>query len=215
VAALGKQGVSGIRLTDGRKTWEEPCDLIACGFHLVPNTETAALLGCAFQGPFVVVDDWQQTSVAGVYCVGEPTGIAGLDGALVQGRIGGLACAGKLREAGKLHRRQQSAAAFAASLERAFSLRQELRRLAQPDTIVCRCEDVRYQALAPCSSWVEAKLQTRCGMGPCQGRICGPATQTIYGWRPGSVRPPIYPVPVSALIDDEDEAISIAHEENQ
>jgi len=67
------------------------------------------------------------------------------------------------------------------------------------DTIVCRCEDVTAGAIAARSSWVDAKLQTRCGMGPCQGRICGGASSFLYGWSRGSVRPPIFPVSVQNL----------------
>jgi hypothetical protein len=84
-------------------------------------------------------------------------------------------------------------------LTSAFRLRPELRSLALPETLVCRCEDVPYKALASRTGWIEAKLQTRCGMGPCQGRICGPATATLFGWTPTSIRPPIFPIPVSAL----------------
>jgi hypothetical protein len=42
-------------------------------------------------------------------------------------------------------------------------------------------------------------LLTRCGMGPCQGRICGPATQFLFDWKPDSVRPPVYPVRVESM----------------
>jgi hypothetical protein len=38
-------------------------------------------------------------------------------------------------------------------------------------------------------------------MGPCQGRICGAATQFLYGWLPESVRPPILPVRFQTLAD--------------
>ncbi len=213
LAAEGAEKVTGIRLTDGRKAWTEGCDLIACGFHLVPNTELAALLGCAITQGFVTVDARQQTSLQHVYCVGEPTGIAGLEGALLQGTIAGLVCAGQEQKAQELRGAQRAVIAFAARLQRAFHLREEVGRLAEPETIVCRCEDVRYDRLAACRSWVEAKLQTRCGMGPCQGRICGPATQTLFAWQAGSVRPPLYPVPVSAFIHNE--TIPIAHEERQ
>jgi hypothetical protein len=103
---------------------------------------------------------------------------------------------------------------FAARLENAFRLRTELRALASDETIVCRCEDVRYEQIIPCTSWTEAKLQTRCGMGPCQGRICGPAIQTIFGWKPTSVRPPLYPVPVVAFRQHVPQTTS-AHEEIQ
>ncbi len=186
-----------VRFTDGTTAWDEPCDLLACGFHLVPNTELAALLGCSFRGDYVQVDEQQQTSVADVYCAGEPTGIAGLEAALLQGEIAGLACAG--RPTASLRGRSLAAKRFAARLEKTFQLRPELRLLASPETIVCRCEDVPFRALVGRRGWADAKLQTRCGMGPCQGRICGPATETLFGWTPGSVRPPLSPVPVSAL----------------
>ena len=45
----------------------------------------------------------------------------------------------------------------------------------------------------------EAKLQTRCGMGPCQSRVCGPAVEFLLGWKPDSVRPPLFPVSVNSL----------------
>ena len=60
LAALGKKKVEAVRLTDGERTWEEPCDLLACGFHLVPNTELAALLGCTLREGLIEVDDMQQ-----------------------------------------------------------------------------------------------------------------------------------------------------------
>jgi len=66
-------------------------------------------------------------------------------------------------------------------------------------TIVCRCEDVTHGEIRTCDSWREAKLHTRCGMGPCQGRICGSAAEFLYGWRRPVPRPPILPVPVEAL----------------
>ena len=200
VAAFGDEAsglLKSVRFTDGAETWDEPCDMLACGFHLVPNTELASLLGCKLRGDFVAVDEQQQTSVANVYCAGEPTGIAGLDAALVQGEIAGLACAGQ--KTGPLRARNAAEQRFAARLEIAFRLRLELRLLPSPETIVCRCEDVTYGDLASRAGWTDAKLQTRCGMGPCQGRICGPATQTLFGWTPKSIRPPLFPVPVNAL----------------
>jgi NADPH-dependent 2,4-dienoyl-CoA reductase/sulfur reductase-like enzyme len=206
VSVEGDASVRAVHLTDGRRTWSEPCDLLACGFHLVPNTELAALLGCRFRGDFVEVDRQQRTSVANVFCAGEPTGIAGLDAALVQGEIAGLIAADEMAKASALFQRRNTQLAFARRLKSAFRLRPELRSLAAPDTIVCRCEDVRYSQLQERTSWTEAKLATRCGMGPCQGRICGPAVQTLFQWRLSSVRPPIFPVPLSVF--DEDDSIS-------
>ena len=199
LAALGTEKIEGVRLTDGQRTWEEPCDMLACGFHLVPNTELAALLGCALRDGFIEVNEMQQTSVTNVFAAGEPTGIAGLESALLTGTIAGLAAAGKIDEAKALLPRRQKLERFAAQLKSAFALRHELLNLAQPDTIVCRCEDVTFETLKAYANWPEAKRQTRCGMGACQGRVCGPATEVLFGWRPSSVRPPLFPVPLSAM----------------
>ena len=174
--------------------------MFACGFHLVPNTELASLLGCTLRDSFIEVDDIEQTSIADVFAAGEPTGIAGLDSALLTGTMAGLAAAGKTEEATALLPRRKKMERFAAQLNEAFALRPELLALAAPDTIVCRCEDVTYESLTAHQSWTEAKLQTRCGMGPCQGRICGPATEALFGWHNTSVRQPVMPVPLSALV---------------
>jgi NADPH-dependent 2,4-dienoyl-CoA reductase/sulfur reductase-like enzyme len=198
------QGLRGVLLSDGTREWEEPCDLLACGFHLVPNTEVASLLGCAFRGSYVRVDKTQRTSVEGVYCAGEPTGIAGLDAALLQGEIAGLQCAG--RDTDVLRGRAKVGQKFQIGLEKAFALRPELSLLAKPETIVCRCEDIAFGALQGRLGWVDAKLQTRCGMGPCQGRVCGPAVEHLLGWKPVSVRQPLSPVPIEVFCSyNEDE----------
>jgi NADPH-dependent 2,4-dienoyl-CoA reductase/sulfur reductase-like enzyme len=194
-----------IRLTDGARIWDQPCDLLAVSFHLTPNTELPALLGCRLEHGAVWVDGQQRTSVPDVFCAGEPCGIAGVNAALIEGEIAGLAAAGRSTEAAKLSQRRETERAFGRRLDQAFALRDELRSLATPDTLLCRCEDVRVGQVAACHGWTEAKLQTRCGMGPCQGRICGPAVEALFGWTPSSVRPPLYPIPVAAWCGQTDE----------
>jgi NADPH-dependent 2,4-dienoyl-CoA reductase/sulfur reductase-like enzyme len=193
VAARGQNTLEEVVISQGHKTMDIPCDYLACGFHLVPNTELAELLGCQVRDDFVQVDDFQQTSVPGVFCAGELTGIGGLDLALVEGQIAGLTTGGDLAAAKRLFGERRKLRNFARALDRAFALRGELRNLPLPETIVCRCEDVTYSRLAQHRSWRGAKLQTRCGMGPCQARVCGPVTRFLFGWSPDSVRPPIFP----------------------
>jgi NADPH-dependent 2,4-dienoyl-CoA reductase/sulfur reductase-like enzyme len=197
IAASDDMQLEAVRMTDGTRTWIEPCDLLASGYHLVANTEIADLLGCAFQGRFVKVDDAQRTSLQNIFCAGEPTGIAGLEAALAQGELAGLACAGK--SSTSVQTRVAKQRVFGARLEKAFALRDELRLLVRPDTIVCRCEDVSFGRISSRTGWTDAKLQTRCGMGPCQGRICGPAVEHLLGWKPVSVRQPLFPVPLQVL----------------
>lgn len=198
-AAEGNGKVESVTLRTERKTWKESCDYLACGFHLVPNTELASLLGCELRAGFVRIDDFQESSVAGIYCAGEPTGIGGLELSIAEGQIAGCAAAGQRERAQKYFGERKSQRRFSMALERAFMLRDELRPLPRAETIVCRCEDVKFGRLREQSSWRAAKLQTRCGMGPCQGRVCGPAAEFLFGWKAESARPPIFPVAVESL----------------
>jgi NADPH-dependent 2,4-dienoyl-CoA reductase/sulfur reductase-like enzyme len=172
---------------------------LACGFHLVPNIELAALLGCNITDGFVDVDECQQTSREKILCAGEPTGIGGVEKSLLEGKIAGLAASGQKAVASRYFRELNSLEKFTAALNRTFDLRDELRHLADDTTIVCRCEDVEYARLVKFNNSREAKLQTRCGMGACQGRVCGAATEFLFGWKRGSVRPPIFPVKMEDL----------------
>jgi NADPH-dependent 2,4-dienoyl-CoA reductase/sulfur reductase-like enzyme len=176
------------------------CDYLAIGYGLVPNAEAANAAGCRVDDGSVVVDHWQKTTTEAVYCAGESTGIGGVDLSIAEGLIAGYAAAGKHEEAKKHFAAREKARRFAILLNNTFALREELTHLAAPETLVCRCEDVSYGKLQEFRSWREAKLQTRCGMGPCQGRVCGPVTEFLFGWRASSVRPPITPSRVESLI---------------
>src|SRR6185503_4376776 len=63
------------------------CDFLCVAFGLVPNVELARLLGCEVEHGEVTVDATQATTVANVYCAGEPTGIGGVDLSIVEGQI--------------------------------------------------------------------------------------------------------------------------------
>ena len=175
----------GVRMSDGRR-WS--CDYLACGFGLTPNLELARHSGCAVEGGFVVVDEWQRTNVAGIYAVGEMTGIGGVEKAEAEGWAAGSGT----KLAGEHGR-------FVNLLKTSFALRSELFSLATADTIVCRCEDVQLYKLEGMAGQREAKLQTRCGMGACQGRICGPILGLIHGWETTRVRPPSVPLRIKDL----------------
>jgi D-hydroxyproline dehydrogenase subunit alpha len=206
IAAAGKDVLESVTIADRGSIRTVACDFLACGFHLVPNTELPVLFGCRLQDGFVEVDRFQQTSVADVFCAGEPTGIGGVELSVIEGQIAGLAAAGREDVAEKYFGERRKLQRFAARLERAFALRPELKGITSLGTIVCRCEDVTYGRLKPHSSWRAAKLQTRCGMGPCQGRVCGPATEFLLGWSPDSVRPPVFATRLDCL------SASVLHE---
>ncbi|HYG22632.1 MAG TPA: FAD/NAD(P)-binding oxidoreductase [Verrucomicrobiae bacterium] len=201
--AEGTAAVESVTLTDGRRTWTEACDALACAFGLVPNLELPVLVGCELEGGFVRVNEFQQTSIPSIYCAGEITGIAGADAALISGQIAGHAAAGRESQAARLAREQPRWRAFQRALEKAFALRAEVTQLAADDTLLCRCEDVAIGRARQFKSWRDAKLQTRCGMGACQGRICGTAAKYVLGWQADSVRPPVLPARVESLIENQ------------
>jgi D-hydroxyproline dehydrogenase subunit alpha len=195
----GPERLEAVTLRQGDKAWMIGCDYLACGFGLVPNVELPSALGCAISDGGVQVDEWQQSSLPHIYCAGEVTGIGGLDLSLVEGQIAGFAATGQLDEARTHFARRMHARHFAALLANSFALRDELKTLATANTVVCRCEDVPFHALQSHTNWRSAKLHTRCGMGTCQGRICGAATSFLFGWIPASVRPPITPARLTSL----------------
>ena len=198
-SAQGADRLEGVTLRSARKTWTEKCDCLATGFGFLPNLELPRLLGCRVENGAVVVNDRQESSQAGVYIAGEPTGIGGEGRALVEGRIAGFAAAGRPEKAERFFRRRRRAWAFSRAMDRAFELGDEVKKLADPETLICRCEDVTRRDLEKFGDWRSAKLQTRCGMGPCQGRICGGAVEKLFGWEIESIRPPVFPVKIGTL----------------
>jgi D-hydroxyproline dehydrogenase subunit alpha len=199
LAAHGKNALEAVTISRAGHPEVIKCDYLACGFHLVPNVELPVLMGCQVRCGYVQVDELQQTTVKGIFCAGEPTGIGGVELAIVEGQIAGMAATEQLPEAKTLFTNREKLRRFARALDETFSLRSELRALPASDTLVCRCEDVPYSRLREHTSWRSAKLHTRCGMGPCQGRICGPAAQFLFKWNPDSVRPPVFPARVENL----------------
>ncbi|MGA2499733.1 MAG: FAD/NAD(P)-binding oxidoreductase, partial [Tepidisphaeraceae bacterium] len=125
------------------------CDCLACGFFLVPQLELPRLLDCAVNSGCVTVNELQQSSVPDIFCAGETTGIGGLEKSLIEGHIAGHAAAGNVPAAQLLFGPRRKSRRFAAQLGSAFELRPELKTLADDNTIVCRCEDVRLGDLRP------------------------------------------------------------------
>ena len=183
-----------VTLTDGRRVWTELADMAGIGYGLVPSVGLAELAGCEIRHGAVVTDESQCSTVPGIYAAGESTGIAGAEPAITEGIAAGTAAAG-----GPPARRGRASRRFAARLADAFSLRSELRTLADPRTIVCRCEDVRIGQIDGAWSSRQAKLYTRAGMGPCQGRICQPALEFLLGTRADPSRVPLFAAPVATL----------------
>jgi NADPH-dependent 2,4-dienoyl-CoA reductase/sulfur reductase-like enzyme len=204
IRAHGGDRLEAVTVHLGNGTRTMACEYLACGFGLVPNLELPALFGCTVADGAACVDEWQETSRPGIYCAGEVTGVAGVESAQVEGQIAGFAATGRWDDARARFSARERARRFARVLDRAFALREDLKSLPDADTIVCRCEDVTYRDVRQHVSWRSAKLHTRCGMGPCQGRVCGAATAFLLGWTQDAVRPPVTAAALGSLaqIDD-------------
>lgn len=208
-AAHGDERVREVDIETAHGSRRVACDLLAVGYGLVPNVELARLLGCRLDAsgahPHVAVDEDLQSSVADVFAAGEACGIGGRDCALVEGAMAGHMAADRADAARALRPRRRHARAFAERLQQDFALRLRVRALAAADTLVCRCEDVPLSAVQALSDPRQARLITRCGMGACQGRICGAALRELGvhadDVSPAATRPPLFPSRLAALAD--------------
>jgi hypothetical protein len=176
-----------------------------------------------------------QTSVPGVWLVGDGAGVAGALVAELEGTFAGLVVARRL---GALSRRAFAAARrplarrlarlmrFRAALDGVYRLRPGLVALAAPDTVVCRCEELTRAEVedgiaAGGTDLRTLKVMTRLGMGPCQGRMCWPAAARLLAARTGqsveeagplSARPPVLPVTLGSLCQQRPVAAGAAGE---
>ena len=201
IAAHGKTALSAVTLASldshGRPMPETKrqieVDTLAVGYGFRPSCELTTLAGCAHQfsetagGRYCVVDrDTGETNVEGVYAAGEVTGIGGARAAFQEGRIAGLSVASSLKHwddeaSQRLHdtrlrrRREQK---FADLVSCTFAPPLGLAEFITDNTVICRCEEVSGRAVreavtAGAHTATAIKMWTRCGMGRCQGRMCG------------------------------------------
>lgn len=202
--AIGNDALQLIEVDGPHGIERIECDQLAVGYGLVPNGELAQMLGCSMKQEgahaCVDVDGMQRTSVANVYAAGELCGIGGRDSAWLEGRMAGMAATGGSIDASLL-RRQRHARAFATALRDHFALDPYIYDLAEPGTLICRCEDVTLQALDHYEDARSAKLATRCGMGACQGRVCGTALAELGRFPRSGQRPPLFPARLATLGD--------------
>ena len=218
-AIIGRVDADGRPRRETAQTVE--VDVVGAGFGLVPSIELGLLLGCASRydgnrgGHLLTVDDAQRTSVAGVFAAGEIGGIGGAEVAIAEGELAAAAIVNELRGAAipsalrtKVRRERRAADAML----RAFAPLPGLYELAQPDTIVCRCEDVSLQrsrdaAALHGGSLRAIKVGCRAGMGPCQARICGPSLQALACGEPHRTmdlpvaQVPLKPVCTQTIVD--------------
>lgn len=192
------RGVTGFRYADasGREAFL-PCTAVGMGYHLRAESQLADLAGCAFAfNPLLrqwlpQADAMGRSSVAGVYLAGDGVRILGADGAEASGRLAALAVLedrGDRRFGGRiapLRRELERHIRFARGIATAFPWPYPLAAELPDETLVCRCEAITAGELRASVSGLgapevnRAKAFSRVGMGRCQGRFCGLASQEI------------------------------------
>ncbi|GLY44608.1 hypothetical protein Amsp01_106310 [Amycolatopsis sp. NBRC 101858] len=181
-------------------------DAVCVGHGFTPQPELAVAAGCVLDGGFVRTDDHQRTSVATVFAAGEITGIGGADAARAEGAVAGCAAAGGTPSRALLRERDRTRK-FAQRLNAAHPIGAAWPGWLRDDTIVCRCEETTYGDLKsavddPVAPGPHAlKLGTRAGLGPCQGRMCGPAVAELCGGAERHHRPIAQPIRLGELAD--------------
>lgn len=208
-------------------------DTLGVGYGFMPNTELSYALGCnhrydpAQAAFFARHDDNMQSSQTGVFVAGEITGIGGSVIALHQGRLAGWAAAAQagkvlpasiIKERDRLRRALRHQQAFATTLNQMFALRPGRHSWPTSETMLCRCEEVTFGTVEKAARESQArdartvKSLTRCGMGLCQGRVCGQLVTGLVaeltGRDPAEVgtfttRPIVRPLPLEQLLKDE------------
>ncbi|MGK9230380.1 NAD(P)/FAD-dependent oxidoreductase [Inquilinus limosus] len=226
---VGRGRVAGVAFRRGG-VWQ-PLDGVTTVFlhqGVVPNLQLAWAAGCP---PLwdadrlcwtAETDAWGRSAVPGLLIAGDAAGIAGARAAADRGRLAALAAAWSLDFLSERHR-DALARPLQASLRREAAIRPFLERLYRPRfglrvpadnaVIVCRCEEVtagmvRREARRGAVEANRLKSALRCGMGPCQGRICAGTVSELAAAASGlpveavgrfRVRPPIRPVPLDQL----------------
>jgi len=203
------------------------CDTVLLHHGVVPNTQAARSLGVEhrwddLQQCFApVLDAWGGTEVDGVFIAGDGAGIGGAQVAEIAGRIAALRIAEDLSKLSRstrdaltapLWRARAKERAIRPFLETAYPPCREA-LLPADATIVCRCEEVtageiRGYARLGCLGPNQTKAFGRPGMGPCQGRYCGPTVTALLAEANGQtpddtgyyrIRPPLKPVTLGEL----------------
>jgi hydrogen cyanide synthase HcnB len=212
-------------------------DTICLGYGLVPSTELMMLAECEVSydlglGGYIPLRKANmETTVPGIYAVGDGAGVAGKKAAIEEGSIAGISIASSLgyissANAGERIKRCQKRLnkinRFRKLLDSISLPRAGLYELAKDDTVICRCEDITLKQLKEALTddtiqIKDFKRMTRMGMGSCEGRMCGPSTiemmrhqlnapaEDVGCLRP---RPSIKPVALGVLAADKDDEIS-------
>jgi NADPH-dependent 2,4-dienoyl-CoA reductase/sulfur reductase-like enzyme len=224
----GERGTASVVFRRGTKPVERlAADHVLLHQGVTPNVNLASAAGCALewhegQACFRPrTDVWGRTSVEGIAITGDGAGIGGAEIAALRGRLAGIDAAHALDRlnAGAREALALPLRARIATYDRGREFLDLLYRpsshfrLPHDEALACRCEEVTGRQLRETAALGvpgpnQMKSMLRCGMGPCQGRLCGLTVVEVIaaarGVPPAEVgyyrlRSPVKPVTVAEM----------------
>ena len=203
-------------------------DTICNAYGFLPAIQLSLHLGCSHHYDpkiWAFVPDFNArmaSSQPGVYLAGDITGVGGKPLAELQGFMAGISVLEQLNSLKKpeADRRRRELIpkirreeAFSRWLWNRYRLRPGLLEIMEEDTLICRCEGVRFRDLLDSldhgsRDLFGVKLRSRMGMGSCQGRYCMMNTAMLISKVTGipvpqigtpSVRPPLTPTRLDSI----------------
>ncbi len=220
----GTTQAEAVSYTHGGKRHRTEASLVLLHNGLIPCTQLSLGAGCKqiwnaeqrYWQPWT--DEWGATNLERIAVAGDGSGTCNAPVAACQGTLAALDAAMRL---GKLSQTERDEMARTVCTELAHyravnpptAPAAELLAPIGADDIVCQCESVTVaelqDAIAQGSSELNAiKAFTRCGMGLCQGRLCGPVAAEVIARALGQsveqvgqfrVRLPVRPLPLAEL----------------
>ncbi|MEO1702592.1 MAG: NAD(P)/FAD-dependent oxidoreductase [Pseudomonadota bacterium] len=192
IAIEGDDYAVAVSFDTGKKSHRIETSTVLLHQGVVPNTQISRSLELDHRYDDIqrcfhpVTDEFGRTSNPNFSIAGDGAGIGGAKVASLSGKIAAL---NALRQV-KIIDSETCSAAAQSLIKRRFSeraIRPFLDTLYAPpnslftpedNTIICRCEeiragDIRQFAALGCATPNQAKIHSRCGMGPCQSRNCG------------------------------------------
>lgn len=225
LAIEGSERASGVVYWRGGADAQIAADTVLLHQGVVPQVNLAMAAGVkhrwdAAQLCFVPeVDADGQSAHERIAIAGDGQGIAGWEAAVERGRLAGVSAAralevpaARLPDTASARRRLRQRAAPRAFLDALYRPADAF-RVPTAKTIVCRCEEVRADDIERavdlgCLGPAQLKSFTRCGMGPCQGRMCGLTVTEIIAARRGvspaevghfRLRAPVKPITLAEM----------------
>lgn len=226
IRALGQNTLQAVEAQCCNKTLNFKTDMLFVHFGVIPNTHILRQMGCRMSWKhdqrywYPACDEWGRTNFERIFAAGDGALVSGGLAAQYKGELAALEvaqCLGIIPQ----YERDALALSLKAAVKQDGYPRPFVDALYAPpehfffedNTVLCRCEnitvgEVRKAVREGGRELNEIKIMTRSGMGPCQGRMCGPALAEVVAAELAiscektgllNIRPPLKPIPLAEI----------------